>query len=100
MKLLDAGTWERLETEPFPGRIAGASLKRSKGGGFLGEAGAPFPGRIAGASLKRLTAIALVSFAVLPFPGRIAGASLKRRAGPGSAGPGSALSPVESPGPH
>ena len=84
----------------------------------------PFPGRIAGASLKLLPSIpvehgadgfprqnrrGLIEAVRLagrpqrndpPFPGRIAGASLKLPGHPAAGRARGELSPAESPGPH
>ena len=58
-----------------------------------------FPGRHAGASLKRSCGV-LVEDHTADFPGRHAGASLKPRRPCLAGGAALAISPADTPGPH
>ncbi len=84
----------------FPGRNAGASLKREVAGWHRGAAHGIFPGRNAGASLKLSSDGEQVFDLQLIFPGRNAGASLKHNKAALRIISDRRSSPAEMPGPH
>ena len=88
-----------LPFPPFPGELAGASLKR----GPLEHLAAlvePFPGELAGASLKHEGLDRRTLGTRHPFPGELAGASLKPPQKCDRGRSHTTHSPANSPGPH
>ena len=83
----------------FPGRIAGASLKRDHAGhGFVGAD--RFPRQNRRGLIEAWVSPPEPPLRQLAFPGRIAGASLKRVQMIRITAKAPGLSPAESPGPH
>ena len=82
----------------FPGKLAGASLKLV-GHVLSSGLGGAFPGKLAGASLKPRHPRGPRA-ARRPFPGKLAGASLKQWLSDHWPAGGEWLSPANLPGPH
>ena len=89
----------RVRVRPFPGRIAGASLKRVDAVEVVPDR-ADFPRQNRRGLIEAKAASIPVRSELQSFPGRIAGASLKRLDRRMIRVEEVLLSPAESPGPH